>query len=661
MPDKTDAQTTDDYVTKLHKFAKSGKAVELHLETDDRVLARVTDGIYRQPASAIRELIANAYDADASEVTVITDAPRYSSILVRDNGNGMSAQVLINMIRHIGGSAKRTNVGQELGVTRSDDANSSPGGRLLIGKMGIGLFSVAQLTRQFTIITKPKSENYRYTAVVTLHRYTDDELGGKTNEAKYRTGETAITSEEVSRNHKHGTTIVLGDLIPRARRLLQSEEVWFALHNPPEAVGAVRRVPPVVHSGYTSTDATDTFTVKPEVPWTKKTPPDQRMENLWRAVIEAAKQNELYSQIDNAFDYYFRMLWSLSLSLPLPYIHTYPFDLPGSSAIKAFLLSNRSKATSGVSGDNQASDLKVGPKTTAGTAANIDSKREGSDFNVEVDGIRLLRPIRFDEVMGSSRALQTPLLFVGKFSPDLSKFDKNQRGGHDLEFSGYFCWTPRVVPKEHNGVLIRIHGASGTLFDSTFLNYQIAERQRLKQLVGEIFVSKGLEEALNIDRESFNTSHPHYQIVLNWVHNSLRQIFNKQKELETNLRSKRIVQNSAKSQSAIHKTRDEELQRILGDDADSIRAVTFTDDESEAKAVAKRGDRVFSLQKAVASAVVENVSRVTASTSQKVLVNAERGTAIAQLLDAYELLDLLSPEQQQELIRGIIRIFNSGE
>src|SRR5262245_13327238 len=107
----------DPEVQKLHNAARTGEAIELSLETDDRVLARVTDGIYRQPASAIRELIANAYDADATEVTVLTDAPRYSRILVRDNGRGMSAAMLLNLIKHIGGSAKRTPLGQQLGVT----------------------------------------------------------------------------------------------------------------------------------------------------------------------------------------------------------------------------------------------------------------------------------------------------------------------------------------------------------------------------------------------------------------------------------------------------------------------------------------------------------------------------------------------------------------
>jgi hypothetical protein len=52
-------------VTALVDGASSAdNAIATTLRTDKRVLARVTDGIYRQPGSAIRELISNAYEAD---------------------------------------------------------------------------------------------------------------------------------------------------------------------------------------------------------------------------------------------------------------------------------------------------------------------------------------------------------------------------------------------------------------------------------------------------------------------------------------------------------------------------------------------------------------------------------------------------------------------
>src|SRR5271169_721970 len=86
----------------LRAKQSSGEHHHAKLKTDERVLARVTDGIYRQPASALRELISNAYDADAANVWIETDAPRFQQIVISDDGNGMTLEALANLIEHIG-------------------------------------------------------------------------------------------------------------------------------------------------------------------------------------------------------------------------------------------------------------------------------------------------------------------------------------------------------------------------------------------------------------------------------------------------------------------------------------------------------------------------------------------------------------------------------
>jgi HSP90 family molecular chaperone len=160
--------TEVELIREIKENLETGGISEAELDTDERVLARITDGIYRQPASALRELIANAYDADAENVYIQTDAPRFSKITVRDDGNGLSIEALANLIHHIGGSPKRTKAGVGLGVVNKKDSSLSPGGRRLIGKIGIGLFSVAQLTRHFQIITKTKGTDYRLVGVLSV-------------------------------------------------------------------------------------------------------------------------------------------------------------------------------------------------------------------------------------------------------------------------------------------------------------------------------------------------------------------------------------------------------------------------------------------------------------------------------------------------------------
>ena len=197
---------------------KTRKPAEAKLATDERVLARITDGIYRQPSSALRELISNAYDADASEVIISTDAPRFSIISVRDDGLGLSPEVLEHLVTHIGGSPKRTNAGKALGVTAPGDENRSPGGRQLIGKLGIGLFSVAQFTRHFLIITKTKGDSHSTIADITLGSVAGQQrIQLKNGRQEIETGHAKIWRERAADRNSHSTEIKLLDLLPRTR------------------------------------------------------------------------------------------------------------------------------------------------------------------------------------------------------------------------------------------------------------------------------------------------------------------------------------------------------------------------------------------------------------------------------------------------------------
>ena len=151
----------DELTAWLAEKGNEGQVVRTRLKTSDRVIARVTDGIYRQPASALRELISNAWDADANQVTILTDAP----------GVGMSYEMLSRLVHSIGGSSKRTSEAPQLGVSAHNDPDRTPGGRPFIGKIGIGLFSISQLARRFRIVTKTKDTYYRLVADVRLRAY----------------------------------------------------------------------------------------------------------------------------------------------------------------------------------------------------------------------------------------------------------------------------------------------------------------------------------------------------------------------------------------------------------------------------------------------------------------------------------------------------------
>jgi hypothetical protein len=495
------------------------------LLTNDRVIARVTDGIYRQPGSAIRELIANAFDADATKVVVNTEAPRFSRMTVEDDGKGMSVAEVVHLLRNIGGSAKRTRDGSELGVSAADDVTRSPGGRKLIGKLGIGLFSVSQLTHDFQIITKVAGERYRTVAAVKLRQF--DDRPSETPDEPFKAGDYVIWREKATDLTSHGTTIALNSIRPHARRTLQSDSMWRSLEEALADPDAKRRdlIVPTYHIGRLESDGTDMLDL-PQVgvrnlPWSPGSDPSSAFKSMVDCVWDIAETKPQNAKLSAIFDSYLQMIWDLALALPMPYVDGSLSDQQASDWAKYFRISNARGGS--------AVELEAESTHDVGNLYGLDFADDTvGKFEVTIDGIQLSRPIRFRGLPRSGNALSAPLVFGGKIREEFSRFSSEFSAG-PLEFDGYLMWTPKVAPSDHQGVLVRINGSSGTLFDSTFFGYKVSENTRLRQVTGEIFVRQGLEAALNIDRESFNTSHPHTVLLMAWIHSALRQLATVQK------------------------------------------------------------------------------------------------------------------------------------
>ncbi len=132
------------------------------------------------------------------------------------------------------------------------------------------------------------------------------------------------------------------------------------------------------------------------------------------------------------------------------------------------------------------------------------SRLRNYNFKVFVDGLEIRKPILFPTA--SDLKKKGPDY---KIYPPIS-FDKAMNGS-GLKFTGYiFHQRKRIQPVELQGILIRIKGVGIGSYDRSFLHYPKAEGPMFSQLSGELFVEKGLEDALNIDRNSFNETHKHY-------------------------------------------------------------------------------------------------------------------------------------------------------
>lgn len=625
---------------------KTHEPVETSLATDERVLARITDGIYRRPDSALRELISNAYDADATEVVILTDAPRFSQISIRDDGLGLTPEVLEHLVKHIGGSAKREEEGPLLGITAKDDPTHSPSGRQLIGKMGIGLFSVAQFTRHFLIITKTKGDTHQTIADITLGPVSGQQklldLSSK-GKREIVTGHARIWRERAPDKNAQGTEIKLLELLPRTRAELASDDLWARLDFEKDETDAEKTPEPGFHVGRMKAKDPGILDVPPRLPWKQTDKADQRFSKFVEAVLEAAETENEVVDLDRVCDRYFQSLWTLSLCAPLEYYDVHPFDLSSDDEVQFFEVENRAR------GQATPVDIKAG-QTARKTLKLKTPSKSTPPFKVFIDGVQLFRPIIFHGLPRTESAVRRNLLFIGR---DSQKFEKKpiELSGGPLNFEAYLFWSPRIVPKQHQGVLLRVGNASGALFDRTFMGYQVSEQTRTRQITAEIFVHQGLDGAINIDRESFNYAHPHYQYLVKWLHSALRQLANRHKNIGSEVRAAKLKSEGKRTRERI----DERVEKALkARGIEDVPAVILleTDKKGEARKLRSKGS-IPLLKETVLPA---SYNRRTGAESERQKLAERKAIAITQLLHGWGLLEKLSFQDQAHLIRDIVEI-----
>ena len=619
------------------------------LRTDERVLARVTDGIYRQPGSAIRELVSNAYDADAQRVVIKTDRPRFRTVTVEDDGIGMSPATLAHLLHHIGGSAKRTEEGAGLGITSSVNPTLSPSGRRLIGKIGIGLFSVAQLTQRFQIITKTAGDPFRTVATVVLRQYSDDTSPPPDEHEDYEAGRVNIWREPAADVDRQGTSIILTDLRPQTRDTLRSLDLWAAVDSDrslaPEESKDLR--PPTFHIGRVRPGEPDELAgeqgSRDSLPWSPEDSPEAAFQKLVAAVWQQVDRGTPNPQLERMFDYYLRMVWQLSLAIPAPYVAGNPFGLALDDDVYLYEMPSSPRAAPvpfELSGDTTIHEAK-----TLGNAASV-----GADFTVLFDDLQLSRPLVFTDLPKTSHAVRKPILFVGSCREEFEGIPSELAGG-PLAFEAYLMWAPKIAPTEHQGVLVRIHGSSGTLFDPTFMRYQVSEQTRLRQISCEIFVSEGLEAALNIDRESFNYAHPHVVYITKWLHAALRRVATVQKRIAADIRAAARDAAAAEEEKTLSDVAADAWREEFDDPGAEPPPVDF--DEAGGSPAPKPGAYRFRRESVFGDRPGRR-SRQDETTERKL-------RAIVQLLAAFGTLDDLSGPQQERLVAGLRRIIESAD
>lgn len=640
----TNTDNTQNFAEDIRKNLHSGNISHTKLQTDQKVLARITDGIYRHVSSAIRELICNAYDADATEVYIDTDAPRFKKITIRDNGNGMSIDTLSNMLHHIGGSAKRNIVKSDLGIFDKNDPTISPiYKRKLIGKIGIGLFSVAQLTRDFTIITKQKGNDYYLIADINLNNYSEEKTQKAAERGEgFEAGIVRVYSQKAENIDAQGTDIILRNIKKSAVDQLMSIDIWNqALDQDTEFVGEDAK--PTFHIGGTKDDG-EFISENASLPWDSNENETDKFNSFYRNFVNLEEQSK-HPSLQKDLDNYLNIIWVLGLSLPLKYISKSPYEITKNDCKYIFKIQNNETNAKNL-------EKELNDNITIKEYMNFEAELEPLNFQVFMDGVEIYRPIIPVEEVKTQADFKGPVLFYGKYSPDLSKFDENTSGGK-LSFEAFIKWSPRIIPKEHRGLTIRMHGATGALFDPDFMRWQLAEYRLKTQLLVEINVIEGFESALNIDRESFNIAHPHYQILMRWLHKALKQsvyaIKKLQKEKRESNSENRDDNRNQKLSQIISNTKT-----IRHDENETLAALEIVPDND--KSLEKTNLQVTNSFKMTDEKFASYLDTKTRGEQYKVIQN--KTSAIISILDKFKLLDDLSTSEKDELFKAIIKVIS---
>lgn len=105
-----------------------------------KIVDYLSSGLYRTPAACLKELVNNAYDANATTVNVFIK-PDADRIVIEDDGEGLSRDEFVRHFSRVSESHKREH----------DD--HTPSGRPKIGKIGIGFVAANEICDEIELVS----------------------------------------------------------------------------------------------------------------------------------------------------------------------------------------------------------------------------------------------------------------------------------------------------------------------------------------------------------------------------------------------------------------------------------------------------------------------------------------------------------------------------
>jgi hypothetical protein len=176
------------------------------LTVDKRIVPLLSKSAYQRSfAYAVREMVSNAYDADATTVHITIDL-KDDEIVIEDNGNGMTVEEFDHYLRI---------AGQKRGRRESPKF-----GRKRIGQFGVGFLAVFPFCETLEITSTAENSDQLFTAKVPASKFFRET--SKTEEV----GELDIPgyiSQDKNKRSDHYTRLRLRGLTDNAKRYFDSK------------------------------------------------------------------------------------------------------------------------------------------------------------------------------------------------------------------------------------------------------------------------------------------------------------------------------------------------------------------------------------------------------------------------------------------------------
>jgi len=479
------------------------KASEIDLDRDIEyvpikvttgILFHIGAGIYQSIAGALKELVSNSYDADATEVLISTDYPNFTQIKVVDNGSGMTKTRFRQAMATVGSSLKMI-----LDPARQTPKYSRP----IIGRLGIGLMALSQVCSEATIESQAEGSSTKFVAKLDFSEF---KRRVETQEKNIRLdvlrerygGEKEMRAllkkrglpEETREDIK--TILDILDEVPlkRKQREVEYEQLGYCMLFPdlPATLGehgttiTLTNIDAPVRELLADTGRAQktlpTFYQERDYSWGKYS--DELNKMRWEDLCALLRKSSGGKTTYQLLPTYHQFLWELALMTPIQYLSEGPIALRTS-----LLRTKKEELTS-------------------------------YNFDLLVDNRSLRKPILMPSGQFSSR--EEELEEIYDYYLKTFQYDE-EVASERLKFQGYIYWQRKQVqPSVVRGVQVHIRNVGIGLYDQTLMNFSTVNlTARVGQISGEIYVDEGLERALNVDRNSFRVTDEHYVALQHYV------------------------------------------------------------------------------------------------------------------------------------------------